>query len=276
MSQYTPIIGSGNSGLEYRNQVNDGKQALLNHHKGSLAPSYAEAGCIWLDDSTTPWVLKIHDGAGWIKFVEVDTEANAVNTINHATDITGKTATAIAVADNILFSDTSDSGKLKRSTVQGILDLASGAPTGSILDYAGTVAPSGYLNCNGAAVSRTVYANLFAAIGTVWGVGDGSSTFNLPNLSRRTTIGSGGTSTSTISNIVGSTGGAETHTLITSEMPAHTHTVPTNTSNFSASSGRAITGASSAGVDPITSSMGGGEAHNNMQPSAVVMKIIKI
>lgn len=54
--------------------------------------------------------------------------------------------------------------------------------TGIILPFAGSTIPDGYLACNGAAISRTTYANLFAAIGTTYGSGDGSTTFNLPNL----------------------------------------------------------------------------------------------
>lgn len=58
-------------------------------------------------------------------------------------------------------------------------------PTGTLLSFAGTVIPAGYLPCNGANVSRTDYANLFAAIGTKWGEGDGSTTFTLPNFNDR-------------------------------------------------------------------------------------------
>lgn len=58
-------------------------------------------------------------------------------------------------------------------------------PTGTLLPFAGTVIPDGYLPCNGANVSRTDYANLFAAIGTKWGEGDGSTTFTLPNFNDR-------------------------------------------------------------------------------------------
>lgn len=76
MSQYNPIIGANLSGLVYRQKDNDGKQALLNHHKGSTAPDYAEAGMIWLDDTATPWVLKIHDGADWIAMGSVNATTN--------------------------------------------------------------------------------------------------------------------------------------------------------------------------------------------------------
>jgi microcystin-dependent protein len=60
--------------------------------------------------------------------------------------------------------------------------LLSAAPIGTILNYAAATAPSGWLICDGSAISRTTYVNLFTAISTAWGVGDGSSTFNLPNL----------------------------------------------------------------------------------------------
>ena len=66
-----------------------------------------------------------------------------------------------------------------------------GIPTGTIIDFAGASTPSGYLPCNGAAVSRSTYSALFTAISTIWGAGDGSTTFNVPNLNGRTTIGDG-------------------------------------------------------------------------------------
>lgn len=62
---------------------------------------------------------------------------------------------------------------------------------GTVIAFAANSAPSGYLLCNGAAVSRTTYAALYAKIGTLYGSGDGSSTFNLPNLADRFVMGSG-------------------------------------------------------------------------------------
>ena len=91
-------------------------------------------------------------------------------------------------------------------------------PIGTVLDFAGAAIPDGYLECDGSAVSRTAYPLLFAAIGTAWGAGDGSTTFNLPNLGGRATIGKGGRN-------VGDTGGSETHTLTTDELPSHKHSV---------------------------------------------------
>ena len=62
---------------------------------------------------------------------------------------------------------------------------------GAVHHYATTSAPDGWLECDGAAVSRTDYADLFAAIGTLWGVGDGSTTFNLPDVSSLAVNGGG-------------------------------------------------------------------------------------
>tara|TARA_B100000925_G_scaffold38580_1_gene25260 strand:- start:3032 stop:3781 length:750 start_codon:yes stop_codon:yes gene_type:complete len=113
--------------------------------------------------------------------------------------------------------------------------------TGMILPFSGAVSslPTGYLNCDGTAASRSTYAALFALIGTTYGTGDGSSTFNLPNLSSRMMIGKSGTYS------LGSTGGATTdsftpsgsvsvsvsnHTLTLSQIPSHSHFV-TNSGN---------------------------------------------
>lgn len=104
--------------------------------------------------------------------------------------------------------------------------LHSGVPTGAYFPYAGSTAPTGYLLCQGQAVSRTTYAALFAALGgvsTPWGVGDGSTTFNVPDLRTRFPLGratSGGYST------LGATGGAIDHTHTT---PNHTHTITGHT-----------------------------------------------
>ena len=94
--------------------------------------------------------------------------------------------------------------------------------TGVVQLFAGSTAPSGWLICNGQAVSRITYAALFAVIGTTYGAGNGSTTFNLPNLVNRTVRGS---------NSLGKTGGADTVTLSTANMPAHSHGVGTLANN---------------------------------------------
>jgi microcystin-dependent protein len=155
------------------------------------------------------------------------------------------------------------------------VSLANGggfAPTGTLLDFAGTAAPTGFLGCDGAAISRTTYAALFTAIGTTWGVGDGATTFNVPNFQRRVAVGSGGSGTATLANTVGSTGGAETHTLTTPEIPAHTHGISNGAGDGAGGAGGSF---ASANASVQSTSTGGGGSHNNMQPSAVVLKIIK-
>ena len=93
---------------------------------------------------------------------------------------------------------------------------------GVIQLYAGSSAPNGWLICNGQAVSRTTYAALFAVIGTTYGTGNGSTTFNIPNLVNKTVRGS---------NSLGKTGGADTITLTTAQIPAHSHGVGTLATN---------------------------------------------
>ena len=93
-------------------------------------------------------------------------------------------------------------------------------PAGIVMPFAGSTAPQGYLLCDGSAVSRTDYADLFAAIGTTYGAGDESTTFNLPDLSGRVVLGV------SQSHALGTTGGEATHTLTEQELPAHTHVVP--------------------------------------------------
>lgn len=193
-------------------------------------------------------------------------------------------------------------------------DFLAPAP-GMVFDFAGPTAniPSGYLACDGSAVSRSTYSALFSAIGTTWGAGDGSTTFNVPDLRRRTTIGAGGTSVSGPAATIGSVGGEEAHVLTVTELAAHNHGVtvtdpghahgitdPTHFHAFGAASNIANGGASpsafnagttgatqssstgitinsaTTGITASSANTGGGASHNNMQPSAVVNKIIKV
>jgi microcystin-dependent protein len=131
----------------------------------------------------------------------------------NSTDNTWNTGGGISVAGNI-----SSAGNITASnlTISGTTNFM---PTGSLLMWPTAVAPTGFLICNGSAVSRSTYANLFAIVGTTFGSGNGSTTFNLPNYTDRMPIGTG-----TIAANVGDTGGSQTTTLSTSNLPAHTHT----------------------------------------------------
>ena len=201
------------------------------------------------------------------------------------------------------------------SAIQTQIDNIVTVPAGVVAPYAGTSAPSGYLLCYGQAVSRTTYSDLFSAIGTTYGTGDGSSTFNLPDLRGRAIAGQddmGGSSANRLTgqtggvngDTLGGTGGGETHTLTTAQLASHTHSVSSVTvygwygggggdGSFSGSGLRyqttsnngnqvnvqGTTGATaSGGSGTHTASIanaGSGSAHNNVQPTIILNYIIK-
>lgn len=154
----------------------------------------------------------------------------------------------------------------------------SAVPIGTIIDYAGTSAPTDYLVCDGTSYDTTTYATLFAAIGYTWG-GSGAN-FNVPDLQRRTTIGSGGSGTATIGNAVGNTGGEETHLQANNEVGPHVH-APLSGGNYRmagsgvdfGSTGSAMSNAATTGDVQYTA--GSQTAFNVIQPSAVVLKCIR-
>lgn len=143
-------------------------------------------------------------------------------------------------------------------------------PIGAVLPFAGSSAPSNWLLCDGSAVSRTTYADLFTLISTTYGTGDGSTTFNLPNLKGKVPVGKSVSDTEF--DTLGETGGEKTHTLITSEIPAHTHDV----TGYSGGAGANLSANANTGTVTSTStSVGGGGAHNNLQPYIVLNYIIR-
>jgi microcystin-dependent protein len=149
-------------------------------------------------------------------------------------------------------------------------------PSGTILDFAGATAPPGYLLCDGATVLRATYAALFAAITTTYGAGDGSTTFLLPDCRGRASIGAG-TGTGLSARTLGGKPGVETHTLGASEIPNHTHSYGTlvfQASSVEGGSGRTNWITSTQNTGGMNES-GGGQPHNNMQPSINLNKIIK-
>ena len=152
-----------------------------------------------------------------------------------------------------------------------------GVPTGCILAWGGGAdsIPTGFLLCKGDAISRSTYATLFVAIGTLHGSGDGSSTFNLPDLKNRFVVGGG-----TGSNYsVGDTGGADSVTLSVSELPAHTHTHTKATHPAGSGPEQNQSGGpedrTNFGDTGTTSSTGGGSAHENRPPYYALCYIIK-
>lgn len=108
-------------------------------------------------------------------------------------------------------------------------------PVGAILPYGSLTPPTGYLVCDGSAVSRTEYAGLFSVIGTSFGEGDGTTTFNLPNIDGRGIVGF--SSSDNDFNTIGKTGGSKTHTQTVDELASHKHTFSSNWGRDKGSSG---------------------------------------
>jgi microcystin-dependent protein len=149
--------------------------------------------------------------------------------------------------------------------------ISTAVPAGVITQFGGSTAPTGWVLCDGTAYSRTItYNNLFTAIGTAYGVGDNSTTFNVPNLKGRVPVGLD--STQTEFDTRGETGGAKTVTLTEAQMPGHTHAYGFGGGT---TGGAYITQASPSGTFANSTTTGSGEAHPNLQPYIVVNYIIK-
>lgn len=199
-----------------------------------------------------------------------------------------------------------------------------GIPVGTVIDYAGSTAPDGWIICDGRAVSRTDFAALFAVVGTTFGNGDGSTTFNVPDLRGRVVAGldnMGGSAANRLNTnggvdggSLGASGGSQTHTLTTAQIPSHNHSSGTlaiasagshnhgtpyrrvganagRYGDYGSGSGSAAfalhfsdlgpqpatstDGAHTHDISGNTGSAGSGNAHPNVQPTIVMLKIIK-
>lgn len=194
------------------------------------------------------------------------------------------------------------------SSPTSVATVAQAMPVGSVIDFAGASAPSGWMLCFGQAVSRTTYATLFAVIGTVYGAGDGSTTFNLPDCRGFVTAGrddmggaaAGRLTTALSGTTLGASGGAQNVALSIAQMPVHKMVGTTKTNNISHHHAGVVVGGSSAStgggafsavgslttgstgaedtahVHPFESDpIGSGATHNNVQPTIIMNKIIR-
>lgn len=229
------------------------------------------------------------------------------------------TANGIAIAAGTLISNSPYTAVYNSAgNVWGLLQYfgqTSNVPVGTVLDYSGATAPnSSFALCYGQAINRATYATLFSLTSTTFGVGDGSTTFNIPDLRGRIIAGKddmGGSAASrltssyfgTSATSLGAAGGAESHTLTTAQLASHTHTgttggqsaTHTHTSNdailknVSASSGGGVNNlwsgnqsqtSGNASADHshsfTTNTSGSSNAHNNVQPTFILNKIIRI
>lgn len=131
----------------------------------------------------------------------------------------------------------------------------------------------GFLYCDGRAISRKDYADLFNEIGIQFGPGDGTNTFNIPNMARSVPVGSGGTATPTLGITVGSKGGEESHTMTVDELVSHTHQFDAGIPHIvGGAAGNDVTGGNATFTTHPT---GGSKPFNVMQPSIVFHYFIK-
>jgi microcystin-dependent protein len=141
--------------------------------------------------------------------------------------VTGATTLTTGSISGVMTAPTAAQGTSTTQIATTAFVQANSAPTGGLIMWGTGTAPTGWLLCAGAAVNRTTYAALFAVIGTTFGVGDGTTTFNLPNYTNRTPYGT----------TVGSTGGSadavvvsHTHTATVTD-PGHFHNIASGTVN---------------------------------------------
>lgn len=270
-------------GLDIENKA-PGITALTTAARTALTGAAMFAGRAVYD--TGDGYLYLGNGTVWVRIAKLDTSGHL--------PMAGKKVTGLA--DGTAATD---------AATKGQLDAA--MPIGAVTAYAGTTAPAGWALCNGAAVSRTTYAGLFAVVGTTYGAGDGTTTFNLPDLRGRVPAGLdnlGGSDAGRLdwANTPGTAGGTQTHTLNLSELPSHSHgggstgddtpdhghQVPVDRGGSEPGAGgtggwlwhdRGVAGITSWGATsrhrhPIPNE-GGGAAHNNMQPTLLLGYIIK-
>ena len=197
MAQHDYDIGNQN-GQNFRTDVNNVLDAIQTTNSGSSEPATKVAYMLWAD--TTNNLLKVRNGANnaWISLGSINSTNLGLAGLASPTftgtvtapelDLTGNTSLKLPVGTtaqrptgatgDIRFNSTLS----KVETYTGsVWESVGGVPAGSVTCFAHSSVPSGWLECNGANVSRSTYATLFAAIGTTWGTGDGSSTFGLPD-----------------------------------------------------------------------------------------------
>lgn len=214
--------------------------------------------------------------------------ADVSGSANIQSDKLNLTSIAQSIANTGTFANTGNATITGTLTVSSTLSVNgvenAHVPSGVIMAWTTDTAPTGWLLCYGQAVSRTTYSDLFAVISTTYGSGDGSTTFNVPDLRGRFILGQddmGGSSanrvTDTDADTLGNADGAENKTLTTTELPAHTHTFSITSSNSGGTTG-IIQGSNQGAGDhtsAASSSTGSGSAYSQMNPFMTLNFIIK-
>lgn len=180
----------------------------------------------------------------------------------------------------------SNAGQVLTSTGSAIQWAPVGVPTGAVMPYAGSTAPSGWVLCDGSSYdgNTSLYASLWSVLGITYG-GAGITDFKVPDLRGRAVFGRDNMGTAPAANRitsasgiigtnVGASGGAETVTLNVSQMPSHTHPVQvSNNATGAQGGGGGLYGQYTTGTSAAT---GGDQAHQNMPPAIILNYIIKL
>ena len=294
--------------------------ANLDAADGNFKFSVSGTEILRISNSSSDAVIRPMVDAKDIIFQQFDeTEVARIEDNGTFNVVTGKLAinatavTSTAEELNLLDGDTSVGSSITVADSDGVVVNDGGTmksvpasdfrtyimPAGSVIPYAGTSAPTGFLFCDGSSVSRSTYADLFAVIGTEYGTPDDGSTFKLPDLRGRVVAGKddmGGSSANRLTDqsgglngdTLGDTGGSETHTLTTAQLASHTHSF-SDTDSITAmtflndglgvnrgGSGQSSSSSSiSVSISGTTGSKGSGSAHNNVQPTIILNYIIR-
>ena len=185
-----------------RTDLNNALVALASNSSGDAEPATKYANQWWYETDTNTLKLRNEANDAWISIAVLDQSGNAVQSITTAGLTLGSTAISATGAEinqlnaitrgSILYGNASGAtARLAKGGAGTVLtsdgtDISwaagGGVPVGSVIYHAANTAPAGFLKANGATLSRSTYADLFAAIGTTFGTGDGSSTFAVPDL----------------------------------------------------------------------------------------------
>lgn len=294
-------------GVQLADMLNQWRDAIYSMSRGAARPSYVVPGMMWINDSAGPtsWVVNVYFGptVGDKPLFTYDTTTGAI-ALSASSGGTFTAAVLLAQANaspmvrwnatgnpidqkdwrsiitptgSLRFSRYNDAG-VEQNFIQFNADGSNSLiPPGTMWDFGGAAAPTGWYLCDGTAISRTADAPLFTAIGTTFGIGDGATTFNVPDTRGRVTagpdptnlrLGNGMNGGFTVSGgaVRGAVAGEQAHQLTNLESPPSLVSVASNGPQVGAMN-------FGDGASPVFFTAAG--THNNTQPTLIVNKIIK-